>query len=268
MKFKQWVVCESDKRSKEENEETPEKRKQGLLQAIIQDPYATIRFAEKLLHKNIPIPDIIMQTIIKNKDESRMTYDIPKLIETFLETHTPVPEELLKIVAEWPTHAANVAKEYMRLDMQVPEILIKGAADNPSDARYLASVYDYLKKPVPEILVIAAKKPPYSVRTIIADNQNVEEVPQENQIELLKIIAKKPSSISRVLMKYVTNKRTIPYWVMKTLMAASNGSYYYSDLAPIVAEKMRTGQSFDEIIQFHAASKQFKYESYFMANVS
>ena len=115
MKFKQWVVCESDKRSKEENEETPEKRKQGLLQAIIQDPYATIRFAEKLLHKNIPIPDIIMQTIIKNKDESRMTYDIPKLIETFLETHTPVPEELLKIVAEWPTHAANVAKEYMRL---------------------------------------------------------------------------------------------------------------------------------------------------------
>lgn len=157
MKFKQWVVCESDKREE-------------LLQTIIQNPYATIRFVEKLLRKNMPIPDIVIQSIANRKDVGGMPDYVSALIRVFLENKTPVPEEFLKIVAEYSVMATNMADVYIEYDMEVPEILLKSVAEDPFEARRLASTYKYHKKPVPKILVIAAKKPPYSVRRIISDD--------------------------------------------------------------------------------------------------
>lgn len=157
MKFKQWVVCESDKREE-------------LLQFISKDPYASIRFIEKLLAKQQPIPDIIIQSIVNRKDVGGMPDYVSALIRVFLENKTPVPEEFLKIVAEYSVMATNMADVYIEYNMEVPEILLKSVAEDPVESRRLASTYKYHKKPVPEILVIAAKKPPYSVRRIISDD--------------------------------------------------------------------------------------------------
>jgi len=180
----------------------------------------------------------------------------------FLSSGKPVPEIFLKSLIKRLEHIDNTSKVRVPLHQSsqksVPSVIFKLIES------YL-EYWEWKKNPVPDILFntlaqhspylagIVAKKMKQQGQKVdwdITDEDN-EDSKEKIKQELLQVIAKSMKYTTKLLLKYVQNKRSIPLEVMIKLNEhpEHKGTFHLLLIHPLV-EKMRTNQSFDDILKF------------------
>lgn len=189
---------------------------------ILKNAYQAQKFAATLLKNDRPIPDELLDTIMRiehyygRDDRYSLLYNIS---DNFLEKQQKPPERVICFLSnefrDMGGHTVDLGKKYLKNGFEVPECLIKSATVYPHLAINLGAEYVRYNKQIPEPLIRAVSKSPTESVRFARIIMYYHPVSMDVPVAIIKSASKNPQTRRELVDEYKSHGRIPPAILVK-----------------------------------------------------